>query len=120
MSCRVVVSALVLLLASPQITRSAPPALAQAEIQYLLTYVGKSDCQFFRNGSWHDAKSAQAHIRYKYERLAASDQITTAEDFIDKAATKSSISGQPYQVKCIGSDAMSTNQWLRAVLAQHR
>jgi hypothetical protein len=101
-------------------TRAAPPAIAQTEINYLLGFIETSGCEFYRNGSWYDSKKAQAHLRYKYQILAASDAIRTAEDFIEKAATKSSVSGRPYQVRCSGSEAAPSNQWLRDVLARYR
>ena len=99
---------------------ATPPETAQAEIDYLLTYIEASGCKFYRNGTWYDAKRAQAHLRDKYEYLAGKDRIYTAEDFIEKAATKSSLSGWPYQVRCGGIEAVPTNAWLREVLARHR
>jgi hypothetical protein len=93
---------------------------AQAEIEFLLDYVDVSGCQFYRNGSWHDAKAAQEHLRSKYQFLSARNQINTAEDFIEKAATKSSFSGQPYRVGCQGAEAISSNQWLTAALSRFR
>ena len=84
--------------------RAAPPPIAQAEISYLLDFVEHSGCQFYRNGTWYDSKRAQAHLRDKYELLAAADRISTAEDFIEKAATKSGLSGRPYQVRCRGDE----------------
>jgi hypothetical protein len=114
------VLSLVLGLALLGVAHAAPPAIAQTEINYLLGFIESSGCEFYRNGSWYDAKRAQAHLRDKYEMLAAADRIHTAEDFIEKAATKSSLSGRPYQVKCRGSEAVTTNQWLRDVLARYR
>jgi hypothetical protein len=111
---------LVLGLALLPVARAAPPAIAQTEVNYLLGSVGRSGCEFYRNGSWYEAKKAQAHLRYKYELLAAREQIKTAEDFIEKAATKSSLSGQPYQVRCSDGEAVTTNQWLHDVLARYR
>jgi hypothetical protein len=102
------------------VARAAPPTIAQTEINYLLGFIGRSGCEFYRNGSWDDPKRAQAHLRYKYEMLAARDQIDTAEDFIEKAATQSSLSGRPYQVRCPGGEAVTSNQWLRNVLARYR
>jgi len=102
------------------VASAAPPAIAQSEINYLLGFVGSSGCELYRNGSWYDSKRAQAHLRSKYEMLAAQDRINTAEDFIETAATKSSLSGQPYQVRCRGSEAVTSNQWLRDVLARYR
>ena len=102
------------------VASAAPPAIAQTEINYLLGSIESSGCEFYRNGSWYDSKRAQAHLRDKYQMLAAADQISTAEDFIEKAATKSSLSGRPYQVRCGGGEAVTSNQWLRAVLARYR
>jgi hypothetical protein len=38
----------------------------------------------------------------KYETLAARNRIKTAEEFIENAATRSSVSGLNYQVRCSG------------------
>ncbi len=111
---------LILGLAFLPVARATPPATAQTEINYLLGFVATSGCEFLRNGAWHDSKRAQAHLRYKYEWLAARDQISTAEDFIDKAATKSSLSGRPYAVRCNGAAPVTSNRWLREVLARYR
>jgi hypothetical protein len=111
---------LVLGLALVSVTRAAPPAIAQTEINYLLWFIDRSDCEFYRNGGWYDSKQAQTHLRRKYELLAARDQINTTEDFIEKVATKSSLSGRAYQVRCRSSDAVPSNQWLRDVLARYR
>jgi hypothetical protein len=113
-------SGLLLGLALLTVASAAPPAIAQTEINYLLGFVGSSGCEIYRNGSWYDSKRAQAHLRFKYEKLAAQDRIHTAEEFIETAATKSSSSGQPYQVRCRGSEAVTSSQWLRDVLARYR
>jgi hypothetical protein len=110
---------LVLGLALLPVARAAPLAIAQTEINYLLGVIESSGCEFYRNGSWYDSKQAQAHLRHKYQMLAAGDQINTAEDFIEKAASKSSLSGRAYQVRC-GGEAVTSNQWLRDVLARYR
>jgi hypothetical protein len=103
-----------------------PPAGAgqsstsQTEILYLLGFVERSGCQFYRNGSWYDSKKAQEHLRDKYNALAAKGQINTAEDFIEKIATTSSVTGQPYMVRCSDGIVVSANQWLRGELTRHR
>jgi hypothetical protein len=111
---------LVLGLALAPVARAAPTAIAQTEINYLIGFVENSACEFFRNGSWYDAKKAAAHLRDKYEILATGGRIQTAEDFIEEAATRSSLSGQPYQVRCGGDKAVTTNHWLRDILARYR
>jgi hypothetical protein len=100
--------------------RALPPAIAQTEINDLLGFIDRSGCEFYRNGSWYAPNKAQAHLRYKYEALTAGDQIRTAEDFIDKAATRSSLSGQSYEVRCANGAAVATSQWLRDALARYR
>jgi len=100
--------------------RAAPPAVAQIEITYLLGLIEQSGCDFFRNGVWYDAHQAQAHLSAKYDVLTASDQIRTTEDFIEKAASTSSMSGRPYQIRCGGSAPMPTNQWFSEALARYR
>src|SRR5271165_7104234 len=104
-------------------TAAAAPALApaaQAEIEYLLSAVDSSGCRFYRNGAWYDAKPAAAHLRYKYASLAAKEMIRDTEDFIDRAATKSSLSGQDYAIKCEGITQMSSRQWLTGLLISYR
>ncbi len=100
--------------------RAAPPAAAEIEINHLLGLIEESGCEFFRNGTWYDAQRARAHLRAKYEALAANNQIKTAEDFIEKAASNSSISGRPYQIKCGSGTAILTSQWFSEALSRYR
>ncbi len=111
---------LVLALTLVPLAHAGPRAMAETEINYLLDFVGSSGCEFYRNGGWYDSKRAQAHLRSRYQWLAARDQINTAEDFIEKAATTSSLSGRPYEVKCDGSEAVPSNRWLREELTRYR
>jgi hypothetical protein len=96
------------------------PAIAQTEIAYLLGFTERSGCQFYRNGSWYDSKKARQHLHDKYNLLARSNQIDTAEDFIEKAASRSSLTGQPYQMRCSDGIVIPTNQWLRNELIRYR
>jgi hypothetical protein len=113
--------ALVLGLCFTLAARAVPSPGALQEIDYLLRFIEESGCAFNRNGSWHDAKAARAHIRMKYEYVLAQGGINTTEDFIDKAATKSSmLFGQPYTVKCDGNQPLRSSVWLAAELARYR
>ncbi len=112
--------ALILALASQIGVLAGPVPAAAAEIGYLLDYVGRSGCEFYRNGAWHDPAAAQAHLRDKYEALAARGQIATVDDFIEKVATKSMLSGKAYKVKCAGGQEIQTGEWLRQALARYR
>jgi hypothetical protein len=120
MNRRLPMAGLTLMLVLASAARAGPPAMAETEINHLLEFVGSSGCEFYRNGSWYDSKRAEAHLRSKYQWLAARAQINTAEDFIEKAATTSSLSGQPYEVRCGGSEAMTSNRWLHDELTRYR
>lgn len=96
---------------------AAPPADAQREIDGLIVALGASECQFQRNGRWYRASDAEAHLRRKYEWLRQRDLVDSAEQFIARAGTRSSLSGQAYQVRCAGRAAEPAAAWLSARLA---
>jgi len=114
------VAVLVLALVLAQAARSEPPPEVQQQVNFLLRYVEGSRCEFYRNGSWYDSAAAQAHLRDKYDYLASRNAINTAEDFIARAASVSSFSGQPYQVRCGDRATVSSSQWLGEELARLR
>lgn len=99
---------------------STPSANTQAEIAYLLGYLEASRCEFYRNGSWHDSKAASAHLEKKKNYLMTRSLIGSAENFIDRAATASSVSGEKYLVRCRPDPAVPAGEWLRAELEQFR
>ena len=100
------------------VARAEPPANVQIEVNFLLGYVEGSGCEFYRNGTWHDSKAAQVHLRDKYKYLAASNLVNTTEAFIERAATESSLSGQAYEVRCNGGAPVTSIRWLRDELAR--
>lgn len=112
--------ALIVGLSALPVAAETPATVAQTEIDYLLNFVGSSGCEFYRNGSWYDSQRAEAHLRNKYAMLSSSKGVITAEDFIDKAATRSSFSGQAYEARCSGAAAIRSDVWLREALARHR
>jgi len=90
------------------------------EIQHLLTYLEGSGCQFFRNGEWRGAVEAKDHLNQKYTYLLKKGLVRTAEDFIRLGATKSSVSGKPYQVRCKGTKPVPSAAWLSEELSRYR
>ena len=90
------------------------------EVQLLFQHLAQSPCRFQRNGDWHDARNATAHLRRKYDYLRKRDLADTAELFIERAASKSSISGRAYQVRCPGQPAQPAAIWFREKLAALR
>jgi hypothetical protein len=92
----------------------APPA----EIEYLLTTMGQSECTFIRNGKEYDAADAEAHLRMKYRR--GNRYASTTEDFIENLASKSSMSRKPYLISCDGEAPHEAGPWLFSKLSAYR
>ncbi len=90
---------------------------ADAEIQYLLTYVENSGCTFIRNGSEHDSAGAADHLRLKYSR--GGKYANNADQFIDRLASESSWTGKKYTVTCDGVTQPS-GDWLHQALDEYR
>lgn len=112
---------LLLVLALPAGTAAAAaPTTAQREITSLLAELGRSGCRFERNGSWHDASEARAHLQRKYDWLRRRGLAGDAGQFIERAASRSSLTGRPYHVQCPGQPKVEANRWFRALLARLR
>lgn len=96
-----------------------PPA-ARAEVDTLLTRLQTSGCEFNRNGSWYAGADAKAHLLKKLDYLEGKDMVKTAEQFIERGASASSMSGKPYLVRCAGKAPVESASWLKAELQQVR
>lgn len=117
MNRRLVPLILAVALALPGVALARADAEADAEIQYLLGFVAASGCTFVRNGDSHDSADAADHLRLKYDR--GGRYVNSAEQFIDRLATESSWSGDPYTVTCEGNTEPS-GKWLHRALADQR
>jgi len=112
--------ALVLALAIATVARAQAPDVMQQEINHLLRFIGESGCEFKRNGSKYDSKAAEAHVRGKYDFMVRMGRVDATKDFIDGAASKSSFSGTPYEIRCGDNLPMVTSLWLNDELARYR
>lgn len=96
---------------------AAPPTeQARREIRELMDGLSASQCQFQRNGKWHQPPEARAHLQRKYDYLLKRDLVDTAEQFIERAASRSSISGRAYRVRCPGQPDSDASAWFMARL----
>lgn len=96
--------------ATPQVTQ---------EIKDLLDFVEHSECQFVRNGSEFPGPRARVHLEKKLNYLEGKNMVSSAEDFIDLAATKSSMSGRAYEVRC-PEGVQPASTWLKKELQRQR
>ena len=66
-----------------------------ARINYLLERVSKSPYNFIRNNGRYSGKRGAVHLKWKYY-FRGGRSVKTAEEFIDRVATFSKRSGDPY------------------------
>jgi hypothetical protein len=94
------------------------PALTENQkIDYLITKVEKLEgAKFYRNGTWYDATAAASHLRMKREK--AGKAIKTANDFINRIASESSMTGEAYKIKLKDGKEMLAKDFFITVLKE--
>lgn len=107
------------LLALTEAAQAALDVRSQQEVGALLAFVESSGCAFIRNSSAHSPKDARAHLQKKFDYLQDKGLLDSAEDFIARAASESSFSGEPYKVNCAGQEQLSAD-WLKRELQRLR
>jgi len=109
------------LLASASLAFANPTAApVRAEIDALMSKLQSSGCQFNRNGSWYTGAEAKDHLLKKLSYFEDHGDVKSTEQFIELAATKSSMSGKAYQVKCGAEPAVESQRWLSTQLTALR
>ena len=87
----------------------------EAKIEALLAKVAlETDVQFVRNGKDYDATTAAKFLRGKWDRQRT--EIKTTQDFIDRVASKSSTSGQPYLIRFKNGRTVECRKFLTQLL----
>ena len=91
--------------------RAEPPPREQTRIEKLIAFVEhQKGATFIRNGSEYSCADAAKFLRGKLESMGG--EVTSARDFIERIASKSSMSGQPYQVKFADGKTVLAAQFL--------
>lgn len=96
------------------------PVTVKTEITQLLVKLENSGCKFNRNGDWYSSKEAKEHLEKKLAYILQKGEIKNTEQFIEYAASKSSITGKAYLVQCPETPAIESQQWLLENLKQLR
>ncbi len=105
------VSVTALLALSASAASAALPAHEQTRIEKLIHFVEtRKGIKFIRNGTEYDCADAAQFLRGKLESMG--HEVTTAREFIERIASKSSMSGQPYHVKFADGKTMLASQFL--------
>jgi len=99
------------LLSMAQAVMAAAPAQEQSRIEKLIRYVeSQKTLKFVRNGTEYTAEDAGKFLRGKLEAMGG--EVTTARQFIKRIASRSSMSGQPYQVRLADGQTMLAENFL--------
>lgn len=109
-------SLLVLLLPLVLAHAARADTVAEREVEALIVALERSQCEFYRNGSWYGSARAASHLRRKFEHFVDRGMLASAEDFIARGASASSFSGTQYRVRCAGAAEQPSAQWLREQL----
>lgn len=90
---------------------AAPPTHELNRIERLIRFVeSQKDMKFIRNGSEYTCAEAAKFLRGKLESMGG--DVSTAREFIERIASKSSMSGEPYRVKLADGKMMLAAQFL--------
>ncbi|MEA3411290.1 MAG: DUF5329 domain-containing protein [Pseudomonadota bacterium] len=108
---------LALALALPGTSALAADPRTEDEIRHLLAFIETSGCTFIRNGNEYPSDEARDHIAMKYGYVRK--KAESSEDVIRYVATKSSMTGRIYTVRCDGGEIPSA-QWLTQELKTYR
>lgn len=73
---------------------------------------------FIRNGAEYSPKDAADHLRLKWKN--AGRRVVTAPDFIQYCASKSSLSGKPYEIRLQDGRRVLASDWLWTELKRLR
>jgi len=101
---------------APGLADAAPSTDARREITQLIGSLDGSHCQFQRSGSWYGPAEARSHLQRKYDYLLKKDMVDSAEQFIERAASQSSMSGKAYRIRCPGQPEQTSAAWFGARL----
>lgn len=106
-----------LLAAATGTVHAAPSAVEMTRIERLLTMIAaRRDMRLVRNGTEHDTDTAVSFLRGKLKHYG--NDIKTAEEFIDRLASKSSTTGQLYWVKLPDGREIPAGDFLRIELVR--
>jgi hypothetical protein len=115
------VLALSIVMAGPRasVAEDAAPESERRTIEALIASVaGLGDATFVRNGKSYDASSAARFLREKWKSRAS--EVKTAEDFIERVASFSSMTSLPYRIRFADGREIQSRDYLRAELARIR
>ena len=108
----------VLFLLTPCLLRGEQIDTVDKTVLHLIDHVAESGLTFIRNNDKYTAVEAAEHMNKKYQHFRK--DINTAEDFIERCASRSLLSGKAYLVINEQNEHVRTSEWLELELADYR
>lgn len=97
----------------------ARPAAENERIEYLLNAVKTlTGATFVRSGTDYDGAAAEGHLRMKLDRVG--ERVQTAKQFIEGIASKSYLTGKPYQIRFADGKVTDAGPFLSAKLKEFK
>lgn len=106
-----------LLLLSVMIPSVSMAVTMEDEVAYLLAALDSVECTFVRNDVSYSNREFHQHLQSKASRNT--ELIRSAEDFIEKIATRSAVTSVPYVALCDG-ELKITKVWFTQLLESYR
>jgi hypothetical protein len=111
-----------IILASPFLHSGWP--IEEKKINYLINSIRLVEGKFIRNGEAHTPVKAAEHLSYKLKSAQSSwfsqkKEKWTAEMFIKKIASRSSISGKNYEIILLNGKKTTSEKWLKEKLNKY-
>lgn len=100
--------------------------IEEKKISFLIKAVKDSKITFIRNGEEHTSEKAADHLQFKYKKATnmfwffGPKTEITAINFIEKIASKSSTTGEAYQVRLKDGKVITTEKWLKDKLKEYQ
>lgn len=92
-----------------------PKKLTETQkIESLIAFIAKQEGVFLRNGGEYTPGQAAEHLRMKWKKGGSA--IKTADIFIEKLASTSSVSGKPYQIRLKNGQVVNLGPLLKVEL----
>lgn len=91
------------------VSRTVPPEVKK--IRDLIALLEASDVVLIRNNQEYSPAEAADHLQSKLEHAKA--EVRTLDDFIEKVASRSWLSGKPYLIRLPGGRTVEAEAWFR-------
>jgi len=115
----ITVTALALSACSAALSAADLPPAAEKQIEALIAAIERmTDAAFIRNGRPYGAAAAAEFLRRKWRHREA--DVGSADDFIEKVASFSSTTGQPYRIRFSDGRETPCATFLRTELSSLR